>query len=108
MKTEKKTFEELGMTESYVMAVRPFGWQVCYNDKGEKFAIRQQQTFEDLKTGDVITYNDAANVDAEYIVTGKGSDQFGAFVNVMNTETKFTEPISVRTVLGNRWTLKNK
>jgi len=40
---EVKTFEELGMTESYVRTIRPFGWQVCRNDKGETFAIRPKQ-----------------------------------------------------------------
>ena len=39
---ETKTFKKLGLTESYIRAVRPSGWQVCQDSSGNKYAVREK------------------------------------------------------------------
>ena len=63
------------------------------------------KNFKDLRNGMVVTYNDMANVDLQYIVLDKTKNEFGDYVNVMNLETKNIEPIRATTEIGKRWTL---
>jgi len=63
------------------------------------------ENFKDLRNGMVVTYNDMANVDLQYIVLDKTKNEFGDYVNVMNLETKNIEPIRATTEIGKRWTL---
>jgi|VirMetMinimDraft_7_1064189.scaffolds.fasta_scaffold17457_4 hypothetical protein len=66
------------------------------------------ENFKDLRNGMVVTYNDMANVDLQYIVLDKTKNEFGDYVNVMNLETKNIEPIRATTEIGKRWTLYKK
>ena len=63
------------------------------------------KNFKDLRNGMVVTYNDMANVDLQYIVLDKTKNEFGDYVNVINLETKNIEPIRATTEIGKRWTL---
>jgi len=63
------------------------------------------KTFTELTIGTVITYNDMANVNLEFVVLNTITNDFGTYVNVMNLETKNIEPISANTEVGARWTL---
>jgi len=63
------------------------------------------KTIAELTIGTIITYNDMANVDVEFVVLDTIENEFGTFVNVMNLETKNIEPISAITEIGKRWTL---
>ena len=62
-------------------------------------------TFKNLTIGTVVTYNDMANLDAEYVVLDTITNNFGTWVNVMNLETKNIEPMCANTEIGVRWTI---
>ncbi len=59
----------------------------------------------DLKIGTIVKYNDIANVNVEFIVLDKTTNDFGTFVNLMNLETRNIEPMSLNTELGLRWSI---
>jgi len=61
-------------------------------------------TFKNLTIGTIVTYNDMANSNAEYVVLDTITNNFGTWVNVMNLETKNIEPMSAKTEIGLRWT----
>jgi len=62
------------------------------------------ETFKNLTTGTIITYNDMANVNLEFIILDTQVNDFGTFVNVMNLETRNIEPMSAYTKIdGKRW-----
>ena len=63
------------------------------------------KTFKELTIGTVVTYNDMANVNAEFVVLNTITNDFGTYVNVMNLETKNIEPMSAKTEIGARWTV---
>ena len=61
-------------------------------------------TFAKLTIGTVVTYNDMANTNLEFVILDSYSDNFGTWVNVMNLETKKIEPMKANTEIGTRWT----
>ena len=63
------------------------------------------KTFKELAIGTVVTYNDMANVNVEFVILDTINNDFGTFVNVMNLETKNIEPMSANTEIGTRWTI---
>ena len=64
------------------------------------------KTFKELTIGTIVTYNDMANVDAEYVILDTYTDGFGEWVNVMDLESKMIEPMKSYTEIGTRWTIK--
>ena len=63
-------------------------------------------TFATLTTGTIVTYNDMANVDLQFVILDTINNQFGTFVNVMNLETRTIEPMKANTEIeGRRWTI---
>lgn len=62
-------------------------------------------TFAKLTIGTIVTYNDMANTDLEFVILDSYSDDFGTWVNVMNLETKNIEPMKANTEIGNKWTV---
>lgn len=63
-----------------------------------------RNTFAKLTIGTVVTYNDMANTNLEFVILDSYSDDFGTWVNVMNLETKNIEPMKANTEIGTRWT----
>jgi hypothetical protein len=63
------------------------------------------KTFKELTIGTIVTYNDMANVNAEFVILDTITNDFGTYVNVMNLETKHIEPKSANTEIGGRWTI---
>lgn len=63
------------------------------------------KNFKNLTTGTIVTYNDMANVNVEFVILDTITNDFGTYVNVMNLETKNIEPISSNTEIGARWTV---
>jgi hypothetical protein len=62
------------------------------------------KAIKELTIGTIITYNDMANVNIEFVVLNTEENQFGTFVNVMNLETKHIQPMSANTQIdGRRW-----
>ena len=61
-------------------------------------------TFAELTIGTIVTYNDMANVDLQFVILDSFNDNFGQWVNVMNLESKNIEPKNANTTLGQRWT----
>lgn len=63
-------------------------------------------TFNDLRTGEIVTYNDTENVDLQFVILDTEVNQFGTFVNVMNLESRTIEGITSRTKIdGKRWSI---
>lgn len=60
-------------------------------------------TFSELKSGTVLTYNDASNLDEEYIVLCFYSDQFGNWVDMIHKESNCIQPHNADSELGSRW-----
>ena len=63
------------------------------------------KTFKELTIGTIISYNDMANVDLQFVILDTITDNFGTFINVMNLETKNIERKSADTEIGKRWTI---
>ena len=63
------------------------------------------KTFKELSIGTVVTYNDMANVNLQFIVLDTITNDFGTYVNVMNLETRTIEPMSANKELDSRWTI---
>ena len=63
------------------------------------------KTFKDLSIGTIVTYNDMANVDLQFVILNQEETKFGSYVNVMNLETRSIELKSLNTEIGTRWTL---
>lgn len=61
------------------------------------------ETFKTLKTGTIVSYNDMANVNLEFVILNTEETRFGTFVNVMNLETRHIEPMSASTEINKRW-----
>jgi hypothetical protein len=67
------------------------------------------KTLATLTIGTVITYNDMANVNEEFVVLNTVNNDFGTYVSVMRLETQNIELKSANTEIdGNRWTIKTE
>ncbi len=62
-------------------------------------------TFKELTIGTIVTYNDMANADIEFVILNTIKNKWGTYVNVMNLDTKNIEPMIASTEIGTRWTL---
>jgi len=63
------------------------------------------KTFKELTIGTVVTYNDMANVNLQFVVLDTITNEFGTYVNVMNLDTRTIEPKSANSELDKRWTI---
>jgi hypothetical protein len=63
------------------------------------------KTFKELAIGTIVTYNDMANVNLQFVVLDTIINDFGTYVNVMNLETRTIEPMSSNKELDSRWTI---
>jgi hypothetical protein len=63
------------------------------------------KTFKELAIGTIVTYNDMANVNLQFIVLDTITNDFGTYVNVMNLDTRTIEPMSANKELDSRWTI---
>jgi hypothetical protein len=63
------------------------------------------KNFKELEIGTIVTYNDMANVNLQFVVLDTITNDFGTYVNVMNLETRTIEPMSANKELDSRWTI---
>ena len=62
-------------------------------------------TFATLTTGTIVTYNDMANVDLQFVILDTVSTQFGIRVNVMNLDSRTIEGMNPSTKVEGKWTI---
>ena len=81
---------------------------ICITETNKHLKIKimttLNNTFAKLTIGTIVTYNDMANTNLEFVILDSYSDDFGTWVNVMNLETKNIEPMKANTEIGTRWT----
>ena len=62
-------------------------------------------TLSTLTVGTILNYNDASNVNLQYVVLDSYRDAFGQWVNVMDLESLNIEPMRADRKINNTLTL---